>query len=154
MFSHVLSSYLKKINNTKLYFFTLTFSLLIFLSGCEIKSAQLKALENSVSIIQPTTGREVDRYTRNAQAGFTGPIYAQIRIDYEPINNHAKEDVYEEIVAILEKNNWEGKECDGCRTTTFIASLPRDDYPTSIHAIVLIRPDENLVSISMEHPSP
>ena len=154
MFNYELSSYFQKANNNKLYIFALACGLLFFLSGCEIKSAQLKALENSVSIIQPTTGREVDRYTRNAQAGFTGPIYAQIRIDYEPINNHTKEDLYEEIVAILEKNNWEGKECDGCRTTAFIASLPRDDYPTSIHATVLIRPDENLVSISMEHPDP
>ncbi len=149
-----ISSYFQKANNTKLYIFALVCGLLLFLSGCEIKSVQLKALENSVSIIQPTTGREVSRSVQDKEAGFTGPIYAEIRIKYEPLNNYTKEDLYDEIVAILEKNSWEGKECNACRSASFIASLQQDDYRIPISATVLIHPDENLVIIKMVHPRP
>ena len=152
MFIYRLSSYFQKANHNKRYIFALACGLLLFLSGCEIKSAQLKTLENSVSIIQPTTGREVDRYTRNAQAGFTGPIYAQIRIEYEPINDYTKEDLYDEIVAILEKNSWERNEWNIGRSDFFRASLEQGGFALS--AIVLIRSDKNLVTIRITNRTP
>jgi len=139
---------------TKFYVFALAFGLLLFLSGCEIKSAQLKALENSISIIQPTTGREASRSVQDKEAGFTGPIYAELRITYEPINDYTKEDLYDEIVALLEGNNWEGETCSACRPASFSASLQPDDYPIPINARVRIHSDENLVSIRIVHPRP
>ena len=147
MFNYELSSYFQKANNNKLYIFALACGLLFFLSGCEIKSAQLKALENSVSIIQPTTGREVSRSIRDKEAGLTRTIPAQIRIEYEPINNHTKEDLYDEIAAILEKNNWERRESNKGRSDFYSASLPQGR--SKIIATVLIRSNENLVSVEM-----
>ena len=132
----------------------LAFGLLLFLSGCEIKSAQLLELESLVSIIQLTTGHEVNRWYKDTEAGFTGPIYAEIRIEYEPNSNYTKEDVYDEIVAILIKNNWEGEECNGCSSVSFSASLQHDNYPIPINARVRTHSDENLVSIRMVHPKP
>ena len=149
-----LSSSFQKTNNTGLYLLALAFTLLLFLSGCEIKSAQLQELERAVSIIQLTTGREVSRSIQDKEAGFTGPIYAQIRIEYEPNNHYTKGEVYNEMLDIFEKNKWEVKECDACRTASFSASWQQDNYPIPINARVLIRSDENLVSIRIVHPKP
>ena len=77
MFTHRTSSYFQE-NKNKFYIFALALGILFFLSGC--KSAQLKTLENEVSIIQLITGREVSRSVRDKHAGFTGPIYAEILI--------------------------------------------------------------------------
>jgi hypothetical protein len=118
------------------------------------KSAQLQELESLTSIIQLNTGREVSQWYQDTEAGFTGPIYAKARIEYEPIDNYTKEEVYNEIVSILIENGWEGEECNGCSSASFGASLQQDDYPIPINATVLIRSDERLVSITMEHPKP
>lgn len=88
-------------------FLTVIF-LTLFLSGC--KSAEVKTMEDSVSIIQLTTGREVERYTTNRHVALGKPVYPEVLIIYEPINNHTNKDVYDEIVAILKKNNWEEDE--------------------------------------------
>ena len=127
---------------------------LIFLSSCKVKSAQLQQLESSVSIIQLTTGHEVNRWYQDKEVGLTGPIYAEIRIEYEPINNYKKEEVYDEIVDILKKHNWDGEACHACSTASFSASLQQDDYPIPISARVRVHSDQNLVSIRMEHPRP
>ena len=82
--------------------------LMLFLSGC--KSAELQAIENSASVLQITTGREVNKWTHDKGVTLGKPVDAKILIVYEPINNHTRKEVYEEIVAILEKNNWVGKE--------------------------------------------
>ena len=90
-------------------YIVLALGVLLFLSGC--KSAGLKALENLVSNMQLTTGREVERYLQDNGRGFiTGEIYyPEVCIVYEPINNYTKKDVYYEIVTILKKNNWQYK---------------------------------------------
>ena|SRR6266542_1619331 len=106
-----------------------TLSLLaLLLSGC--KSTELRAMENSVSIIQLTKGREVLRSLREKDWGFTGPIYPQVIIVYEPINNHTNKEVYDEIVAILKKNNWEGSE-PNMGHDYFEAFLHQGDYKIS-----------------------
>ena len=112
----------------------------------------LKALEIPASIIQLQTGREVSRSVRDKKAGFTGPIYAQVRIKYEPIDHYTKKEVYDEIVAILENNNWEGEECNTCNSDYFSASLRQGDFP--LLASVLIYSDENLVSIKIVNRNP
>ena len=81
---------------------------LFFLSGC--KSVELQAIEDSASVLQITTGREVSRSLQDKGKALGKPVYAKIIIEYEPINNHTRKEVYEEIVAILEKNNWVGSE--------------------------------------------
>ena len=100
-------SYFQKANDNKLYtykrYIAIAFGVLLFLSGCQ--SAELEALGNSVSLIQLQTGREVSRWHQDKDVVFGKPIYAKVRIEYEPINYYTKEDVYDEIVAILIKNN-------------------------------------------------
>jgi hypothetical protein len=130
------------------------FGFLLCLCGCETKSAQLQELESLVSIIQLTTGREVSRWSQDTEPGFTGPIYAEMRIKYEPINDYTKEEVYSEIVDILKNNSWEGEACSACTTSSFSASLEQDDYPIPINARVRVHSDKNLISISLEHPRP
>ena len=109
------------------------------LSGC--KSAQLKELETLASSIQPTMGQEVGGTSRDRSPAVTGfgPTPAEIYIEYEPINNYTKENLYDEIVVILEENGWEGKECEGCLSTSFMADLPLGDSPISINIIVFIK---------------
>ena len=148
------SNHFRRTNN-RLFIFAFALILLFFISGCGIlKSAQLRELETLISVIQPASGREVSRFVRDTEAGFTGPIYARIRIEFEPIDDYTKNDVYDEIVEILEKNNWEGETCDACTTDYFSASLHQENYPIPIRASVLVRADENLVSLKVEHPKP
>jgi len=78
---------------------------LFFLGG--YKSPELKAMENSASVLQLTKGHEVERYITDKHSGFTGPIYPEVLIVYEPINNYTQKEVYVEIMTILENNNWE-----------------------------------------------
>ena len=130
---------------TRFYIFAFAFGILFVLSGC--KSAQLKELETLASSIQPTLGQEVGGTSRDRSPAVTGfgPTPARIYIEYEPINNHTKEDLYDEIVTILEENGWEERVCDGCSPTSFGASLP------PITARVRIQSNENLVSIRLKH---
>jgi hypothetical protein len=124
-------------------YIALAFGALLFLSGCQ--SAELKALENSTSILQLTTGREVSRWQQDKGVTLGKPDYPEVRIEYEPINNYAKEDVYNEIVGILEENNWERKELSIAQSGYFRASLPQDDF--KIVVAVLIHLKSNIVII-------
>lgn len=128
------------------------FVLLLCLGGC--RSTQLKTLESLVSIISPTTGREVSRYVQEKERGFTGPVYAEIFIEYEPLDGYTQKELYDEIVAILADNHWEGEVCEGCGQDSFSASLQQGNYPIPITARVRIHPGENIVSIRMTHPQP
>jgi hypothetical protein len=144
MFSHDLSSYFQKNNKNKLYIFVLAISVLLLLSGC--KSAELKAMEDSASIIQLTTGQEVRRSLIEKDWGFTGPIYPQVIIVYEPINRYTKKEVLDEIVTILEKNNWERYEWS-TTPDSFGGSLRQDQFEISIG--VSIDSNKNHVVIVM-----
>jgi len=107
MLSHILSTCFRTASHrSSIYknYIVLAIGILFFLSGCEIKSAQVERMEKLASIMQLATGREVGRRLQNAEPGLTGPTIAQILIEYEPINNYTKKDVYNEIVAILKKN--------------------------------------------------
>jgi hypothetical protein len=124
-------------------------SLLLFLSGCSlIKSAELRALDDATSVLQLTTGQEVSRSLRDKDWGFSGPIYPQIIILYEPSSNHTKKDVYDEIVTILEKNDWRK---DRWNTVTvpehFSGSVQQGQF--EISGSVNIDPNRNLVIVIM-----
>lgn len=147
MFKHDLASHFQKNNQNKLYIFFLAFAILSLLSGCRItKSAQLRELENLVSVIQLTTGREVSRSLQDKDVALGKPVLAEIYIEYEPINNYTKKEVYDEIVAILKKNNWKGDEWN-IVPDYFSASLKEENV--TILAKVRLHSDENLVSIRM-----
>jgi hypothetical protein len=146
MFKHGFSSCFQK-NNNSIYksCIALAFGILLFLSGCGLtKSAELRAMENSVSIIQLTTGREVLRLLREKDWGFTGPIYPRVMIRYEPINRYTKKDVFDEIVTILEKSNWQKDEWSAT-PDSFSGSLRQDRYELSIG--VTISSNENHVLV-------
>ena len=138
---------MKKIFNTKGTLKTLFVGLILifslfFLSGC--KSAELQAIEDSASVLQITTGREVRRSTQDKGTALGKPVYPEIFIVYEPINNHARKEVYEEIVAILKKNNWQGKEPFA---DYFVATLQQGGF--EISAKVSIDEIKNIITISM-----
>ncbi|VAW35517.1 hypothetical protein MNBD_CHLOROFLEXI01-2376 [hydrothermal vent metagenome] len=137
----------------KLYIYksyiALAIGVLIFLGGCEIKSPELTAmLESSASTTQLTTGREVSRrYQDSAKPLLGKPDRPEVRIEYEPINNYTKEDVYDEIVASLDENNWATEEVYIIRSGYYRASLPQDGF--SILATVNIQSDRNIVSVRL-----
>lgn len=151
MFKHDLSNHFQK-SKKKSNIFFMFFILALYLNGC--KSTQLKTIESLISIIEPTTGREVNRYLQDKEAGFTGPIYAEVFIEYEPLDHYTKRDVYDEIVDTLKKSGWEGEECGECGYDSFSASLQKGEYPIPINTIVRVYSNENLVSVRMVHPKP
>jgi len=118
--------------------------LMLFLSGC--KSAELQAIENSASVLQITTGREVNKWTHDKGVTLGKPVDAKILIVYEPINNHTRKEVYEEIVAILEKNNWMGSEPNTGRDY-FVATLQQGSFEISTE--VVIGEIKNIATIRM-----
>lgn len=116
---------------------------LILLGGCATRSSELNALEASASIIQLTTGREVSRWHQDKGVALGKPIRAEVRIEYEPANNYTKEDVYNEIVTILEKNNWDRERQNIAQSVYY--TLPQDGF--SIVAKVRFDSESNIVSI-------
>jgi hypothetical protein len=134
-------------SSRKIHILAFAFGVLFVLSGCGIiKSAELQAIENSASVLQLTTGREVRRSLRDKDWGFSGPIYPKITIVYESINSHTEKEVYDEIVAILKKNNWEGDEPVTGRDY-FAATFQQDGFDISTG--VSIDENKNLVIIVM-----
>jgi len=144
----------------KLYIYkscvALAFGVLLFLSGC--KSATLQALENSISTIELTTGREVRRSLTDEHRGFiTGGIYApEVLIVYEPIDNHTKQEVFEEIGAVLKKNNWNdygNAELDYSGTYYYFRTFMQyGEYPVTVW--VNTSPDKNEVVLIVKEDSP
>ena len=127
------------------YQIAFTIGVLFLLSGC--KSAELKEVENSASILQLTTGHEVRRWHQDKGIALGKPVYTKLWIGYEPINHYTKEDVFNEIIATLEKNNWE-KDKSNFVPDYFTASLQQDQF--RITAAVFYYPDENLIAIYFE----
>ena len=118
----------------------------LFLSGC--KSAELQAIEDAATVLQITTGREVNRWIHDKGTALGKPIYPEIFIVYEPINNHTRKEVYEEIVAILKKNNWAGSEpIKGTGYDYFVATLQQGSF--EISAKVAVDEIKDIVTISM-----
>ena len=148
MFNYCLSCYFQKANN-RLYLFALAFGVLLFLSGC--KSAELKALENSASIIQLTTGREISRSLKDKAVVLAKQQYAEVTIKYEPINNYTRRDVYDEIVGILEKNNWKR---DAVNVVPDFYSGSLTQGYSKLLVSVGINPDKNQVIVEFVNRSP
>jgi hypothetical protein len=120
--------------------------LLFCLSGCEIKFAQLRALETLASAVQLTKGREVRRFTHNAGTTLGKPDYAEVLIVYEPIESYTKQQVYDEITALLVQNDWKRDELYAV-PEAFAATYQQGDY--EIDGLVVIFSDENLVSLDI-----
>jgi len=136
-------------------YIALAFCVLLFLSGCN--SAKLQALENSVSIIELTTGREVRRSLTDDGTGLLRkPTYAKVLIVYEPINNHTKQEVFEEIGVVLTKNNWKdygSVNLDYYRTYYYFRTFSQfGGYPVTVW--VNTSPDKNEVVIIVKEDSP
>lgn len=129
-------------------FIALAFGVLIFLGGCNTRSAELNAmLKSSVSTIQLMTGREVYRRQQDKGTTLGKPIPAQVTVEYEPVNSHTKEDVFTEIAATLERDNWEREEQSIPQPNYFRATLPQDNF--SLVADVSIDSQRNIVSIRL-----
>jgi hypothetical protein len=127
--------------------------ILFLLSGCRlIKSAELRALEDTASVLQLTTGQEVSRSLQDKGTALGKPVYAKIYIEYEPINNYTKEDVYDEIIAILERNGWEGEESSTLApefNAFYRGSLKEVNIALFVN--VWVSSEKNLVSVRMTH---
>jgi hypothetical protein len=146
---------MKKIRKIPLTVFIalLVFGILFFLSGCSlIKSAELRALDDATSVLQLTTGQEVSRLVQDKGTALGKPVYAKNYIEYEPINNYTKEDVYDEIIAVLERNGWEGKESSILApefSAFYRGSLKEVNIALFVN--VWISSEKNLVSVRMTH---
>ena len=136
-------------------FLLLAGSILLLLSGCKyIKSQQMHELEQLADTVQIQSGIVVDRQQRDREKVLGKPVYANIRIIYKPVDNYTKQDVYREIITVLEQNNWEGKVCEGCTTDYYTAGLQQGNYPIPIRAKVRVSKEDNTVSLYFEHPKP
>ena len=130
--------------------FILAFGALVILSGCEIKSKELKAmLENPVANMQLITAQEVERSYKDKDVTFGKPIYARVKIEYEPIGNHTKEDVYNEIVKKIESSGWSRDAYNVGHSGYYSASLPHESF--SLVVEVFNHPDIRNVRISIKH---
>jgi len=125
-------------------FITLSLGVLLLLSGC--KSIELRALEDSAAILQLSTGSEVSRTVQDAETVLGKPVYAEITIQYQPLEGYTKNDVYSEVTGILEKNSWVSDErADG--SDVFSASLPQGN--AEILVKVWVHSNENLVGVNL-----
>lgn len=158
MFNHSHSSYFQKANKNRIIFtlfkscLALAFGVpFFFLSGC--KSAELRAVENSASILQLKTGREIERYVQDLDPEWM-PVVSKSRpevtIRYEPINNYTTKEVFDEIVAILIKNNW--KEVEGAKLPGYFRATLQQQGHYDLHADVVIDSNKNIVSIHITSP--
>jgi len=57
--------------------------------------------------LQLIKGQEVNRFLQDGGKAMGQPVYPEVLIVYEPINNYTQKEVYVEIMTILENNNWE-----------------------------------------------
>ena len=75
-----------------------------------------------------STAHEIKQIIQDNEVSLGKPIYAEVRIQYEPIGQHTKEDVFREIVAILEKDQWQRSEM-GIDDRYYVATLNKDSFP-------------------------
>jgi len=73
------------------------------------------------------------------------PVYAELRIEYEPAGSFTKKEVYEEIVNTLNENNWKRDEWN-IVPDYYSGSIEEDKYTLLVS--VLIRSDEDRVSVT------
>ena len=116
--------------------------------GCffsSFKSCHLQALDNFASAVELTTGREIRRDREDYSQGFiTGGTYPpEVTIYYKPIDNHTKQEVFEEIRVVLKKYKW--KEYDYAPSHYYL----RYDE-NNIEFRIYIDPDENYVVLILE----
>lgn len=131
------------------HYIALVFCILILFSGCNPRSDELNTLlENPVSTTQFTTGHEVSRWHEDKGVTLGMPVQAKVRIEYVPVNNYTQEDLYNEMIDALDKNNWEKEEQSIVQTGYFRATLPQNGF--SLVAEVLIDSQSNIVSIQLE----
>jgi hypothetical protein len=129
-----------QLTNCKFPIFALILGVLLCLSGCRSKSVDLQTLENSISILQLSKGREVNRSVHDKGWVLPQPFgqtQPKVSIEYEPINPYTREDVCAEIVAILKKNHWEGGEL-GKGRNCFDAYLPQGSFEMSAGVIITL----------------
>ena len=131
-----------------LFIFILFLAIGLYLSKYVIQTKELKAmLESSIATIQLTTGREVSRSSQDKGVTLGKPIPAEVRIKYEPTGNYTESNVFNEIIGILERDNWKREELSIDEPGFYIAHLPQDGF--LIEASVLIQTDRNTVSIRL-----
>lgn len=143
MYNNTLLIFSPKHRN-KLYVLVLIF--LFSIGGCKkAESGELQAMvDASAAINHLTTGKEVSRQAQERETDplFGKPKQPELRIEYEPLDNYTKADVFEEIVGVLKKDGWVSS---SDRSGYFTASLQQGYY--TILAEVLLRSNDNIVSV-------
>jgi hypothetical protein len=128
---------------------TILFLLTLFLSGCA--STELQRVKKSASTLQLKTGREIYRYTQDLDPEWMPVVsksHPEVKIRYEPINGYTTKEVFDEIAAILKRNNWEEDE-SYIVPDAFWASLQQQGQ-YDLHTSVFIDSNKNIVSIHIE----
>ena len=129
----------------------ITLSLLtLFLSGCA--STELQRVKKSASVLQLKTGREIERYTQDRSWGpfVISERRPEVFIKYEALNGYTTKEVFDEIVAILKKNNWE--EDKGAKLPIYFGATLQQQGYYDLHTSVTINSNGNIVSVTIQGP--
>jgi len=122
--------------------------MILFLNSCTMQSKELKAmLENPISTTELTTGHVISRSYQDKGMTLGKPEPAEVRIEYKPKDSYTENDVYSELVKILNQDNWDIDDLNSSQPGFFRASLPQDGF--LIKATVNIRSERNIVSIRL-----
>jgi hypothetical protein len=118
------------------------------------KTAELKAMQKAASVVKLSSGYQTDRDQNDLYYALGKPIYPEVRLTYSPLPDYTSEDVFSEIVGVLEENNWE-KDRPEYEHGYYHAALPQKRF--ILLASVRTIPEKNVVRIWFStkfHPSP
>lgn len=110
-------------------------------------------LNSAIANMNIKSAQEVTRsYDDKRIITLTGkPVYAYLRIIYIPKSGYSKEDVFNEIVHVLEENDWKVERrtyWDNNNSLSLTASLPYESF--SLKARVDYEQNDNTIRVALD----
>lgn len=125
----------------------------LLLSSCGGSSRELQAMLNtSQSFKQLNTGYETRRWEQDNGASLGKPEYPGLTVVYMPKNSNTLDNVFDEIIDILNKDNWKSESRNIDQPDHYTAKLPQPDF--SIVVEVVKDTKNNTVSVILRTISP
>jgi len=105
-----------------------------FASRYNPPATELQAiLESPAADLQLLTAQEVERLHEDTSISLGTRYRAETRIKYKPVDGHTKEDVFNEIVDLLENSGWNKESSQDIFGGYYRASLPYNTYQKSVY---------------------